>query len=117
MGQNPKKSDLGPVEAISGDLIVAHGDSATDEPKKIRILSREARFMAKIPVPARAGGRAYGSVGPKRLRKKPLKLDRKSAKTKKNRTYPQNVQNFVRNRVATFFFDFGPLLTHFWPFY
>ena len=36
--KNPKKSDLGPVEAVSanfsGDLIVARGDSATDEPKK-----------------------------------------------------------------------------------
>ena len=38
MGQNHKKADLGPVEAVSakfsGDLKVAHGDSATDEPKK-----------------------------------------------------------------------------------
>ena len=36
--KNPKKSDLGPVEAVSakfsGDLKVAQGDSATDEPKK-----------------------------------------------------------------------------------
>ena len=37
-GQKSKKSGRGPVEAVSakfsGDLIVAHGDSATDEPKK-----------------------------------------------------------------------------------
>ena len=39
--------------------------------------------MSKIPVRARAGGRAYGGAGPKRLRKKPLKFDRKSPKTKK----------------------------------
>ena len=36
--KNAKKSDLGPVEAVSGkfsgDLKVALGDSATDEPKK-----------------------------------------------------------------------------------
>ena len=40
--------------------------------------------MSKIPVRARAGGRAYGGAGPKRLRKKPLKFDQKSPKTKKN---------------------------------
>ena len=39
MGQNPKKNWVwGPVEAVSakfsGDLKVADGDSATDEPKK-----------------------------------------------------------------------------------
>ena len=39
--------------------------------------------MSKIPVRARAGGRAYGSAGPKRLRKKPLKFDQKSSRTKK----------------------------------
>ena len=39
--------------------------------------------MSKIPVRARAGGRAYGGAGPKRLRKKTLKIDRKSPKTKK----------------------------------
>ena len=37
-GQNPKNWVWGPVEAVSanfsGDLKVAHGDSATDEPKK-----------------------------------------------------------------------------------
>ena len=36
--KNPKKSDRGPVEAVSakfsGDLIVAPGNSATDEPAK-----------------------------------------------------------------------------------
>ena len=35
----------------------------------------------------------------------------KSPKTKKNQTYPQNVRNFVRNRVATFF----SILDPFWP--
>ena len=39
--------------------------------------------MSKIPVRARAGGRAYGGAGPKRRSKKPLKFDRKSPKTKK----------------------------------
>ena len=39
--------------------------------------------MSKIPVRARAGGRAYGGAGPKGLRKKTLKFDRKSPKTKK----------------------------------
>ena len=39
--------------------------------------------MSKIPVHARAGGRAYGGAGPKRLRKKKLKFDRKSPKMKK----------------------------------
>ena len=37
-GENPKNRLWGPVEAVSakfsGDLKVAHGDSATDEPKK-----------------------------------------------------------------------------------
>ena len=59
----PKNRIWGLVEAVSGkfsgDLKVAHGDSATDEPKKIRILGRWARFMAKIPVRARAGSGAY----------------------------------------------------------
>ena len=36
--QNPKNRVWGPVEAVSakfsGDLKAAHGDSATDEPKK-----------------------------------------------------------------------------------
>ena len=40
----PKNRVRGPVEAVSakffGDLKVVHGDSATDEPKKIRVLSR-----------------------------------------------------------------------------
>ena len=40
--------------------------------------------MSKIPVRARAGGRAYGGAGPTGLRKKTLKFDRKSPKTKKN---------------------------------
>ena len=39
-GQNPKKSGLGPrrgrFSQLSGDLKVAHGDSATDEQKKSR---------------------------------------------------------------------------------
>ena len=39
--------------------------------------------MSKIPVRARAGGRAYGGAGQKRHRKKTLKFDRKSPKTKK----------------------------------
>ena len=43
-GENPKNRLWGRVEAVSakfsGDLKVAHGDSATDEPKKIQILSR-----------------------------------------------------------------------------
>ena len=38
MGQKSKKSDLGPRRGFSAkfsrDLKVAHGDSATDEPKK-----------------------------------------------------------------------------------
>ena len=38
--------------------------------------------MSEIPVRARAGGRAYGGAGPKRLRKN-LKFDQKSPKTKK----------------------------------
>ena len=62
MAKIPKNRVWGPVEAVSvkfsGDLKGAHGDSATDEPKKIRILSREARFVAKILVRVRAGGRA-----------------------------------------------------------
>ena len=37
-GENPKNRLWGPVEAVSakfsGDIKVAHGDSATDEPKK-----------------------------------------------------------------------------------
>ena len=44
-------------------------------------------------------------------------LTEKSPKVKKNRTYHQNVRNFVRNPVATFFFAVAPVLTHFWPFY
>ena len=59
----PEHRIWGPVEAVSakfsGDLKVAHGDSATDEPKKIGILGRWARFMSKIPVRARASGGAY----------------------------------------------------------
>ena len=39
--------------------------------------------MSKTPVRARASGWAYGGAGPKGLRKKPLKFDRKSPKTKK----------------------------------
>ena len=39
--------------------------------------------MSKIPVLARAGGRAYGGAGPKRVRKKTLKFDPKSPKTEK----------------------------------
>ena len=39
--------------------------------------------MSKTPVRARAGGRADGGAGPKRLRKKTQKFDRKSPKTKK----------------------------------
>ena len=39
--------------------------------------------MSKIPVRARAGGRAYGGAGPKGLRKKTLKFDPMSPKTKK----------------------------------
>ena len=39
--------------------------------------------MSKIPVRARAGGRAYVGAGPKRLGKKRLKFDRKSPKVKK----------------------------------
>ena len=38
--------------------------------------------MLKIPVCARAGARAYGGAGPKRLRKKTLKFDQKSPKKK-----------------------------------
>ena len=40
--------------------------------------------MSEILVHERAGGRVYGGAGPKRLRKKTLKFDRKSPKTKKN---------------------------------
>ena len=40
----PNNLVWGPIEAVSanfsGDLKVAYGDSATDEPKKIDILSR-----------------------------------------------------------------------------
>ena len=40
MAKNPKNWIWGPVEAVSanfsGDLKVAHGDSATDDPKKSR---------------------------------------------------------------------------------
>ena len=83
----PKNRVWGPVEAVSAkfssDVKFAHGDSATDEPKKIQILSRWARFMLKIPVRAHAGGRAYGGAGAKGFRKKTLKFDRKSPKTKK----------------------------------
>ena len=61
--KNPKNRIWGPIEAVSakfsGDLKVAHGDSATDEPKKIRILGRWAQFMPKIPVHACAGSGAY----------------------------------------------------------
>ena len=39
--------------------------------------------MSKIPVRAHTGGRAYGGAGPKGLRKKTLKFDRKSPKMKK----------------------------------
>ena len=46
----------------------------------------------------------YRGAGPKRLSQN-LKFDRNITKNGKNRTYHQNVRNFVRNRVATFFFD------------
>ena len=59
----PKNRIWGPVEAVLanffGDVKVARADSATDEPKKIGILSRWARVMSKIPVRARAGSGAY----------------------------------------------------------
>ena len=56
----------------------------------------------------------YRGAGPKRLSKN-LKFDRKITKNEKNWTYHQNVQNFVGNRAATFFFFrfwtcFDPLL-------
>ena len=61
--KSQKKRMWGPVEAVSanfsGDLKVAHGDSATDEPKKSRFSALEPDFMAKIPVCARAGSGAY----------------------------------------------------------
>ena len=59
----PKNQVWGPVEAVSGkfsgDLKVAHGDSAADEPKKSGFGASEPDCMAKIPVCARAGSGAY----------------------------------------------------------
>ena len=49
-------------------------------------------------------------AGPKRLSKY-LKFDQKSPKTKKNRTYHQNVQDFISTPAATFF----SILTRFDP--
>ena len=65
---------------------------------------------------ARSTGPRPPYPGSKRLRKK-CQIWPKITKNEKNRTYHQNVRNFVRNSVTTFFFDFGPVLTHFWPFY
>ena len=47
----------------------------------------------------------YRGAGPKRLSKN-SEIWAKITKSEKNRTYHQNVRNFVRNRVATFFFRF-----------
>ena len=50
----PKNRVWGPVEAVSanfsGDLIVAHGDSATDEPKNpdFELLSRKVEKVEKL---------------------------------------------------------------------
>ena len=44
-------------------------------------------------------------------------LTEKSPKVKKIELAIKMYANFARNPVTTFFFDFGPVLTHFWPFY
>ena len=61
--------------------------------------------MSKIPLRARAGGRAYGGAGPKGLRKKTLKFDRKSPKTKKTKL-PSKCAEFRQKSRGNFFFPF-----------
>ena len=134
--------------------------------------------MSKIPVRARAGGRAHGGAGPKRLRKKLrkipknekikltikmcgisseiawqlffrfwtrfdpllaifqvlggtasigepdqkdlakiLNLTEKAPKVKKKSNLPSKCAEFRQESPGNFFFDFGAVLTHFWPFY
>ena len=62
--------------------------------------------MSKIPVHARAGGRAYGGAEPKRLRKKTLKFDRKSPKVKKKTNLPSKCAEFCQKLRGNFFFRF-----------
>ena len=116
----PKNRVWGPIGAVSakfsGDLKVAHGDSATDEPKKIQILSRSARVMSKIPVRARAGGRAYGGAGQKRLRKKRRNLTKNHEDRKKSNVTLKTCGISAEIARQPFFFDFGPVLIHFGPF-
>ena len=70
----PKNRVWGPVEAVlanfSGDLKVAHGDSATDEPKKSTFcaveveLCRKYRF-ARAPAVGPMGARGQKDLGKK----------------------------------------------------
>ena len=105
----PKNRIWGPVEAVSakfsGDLKVAHGDSATVEPKKSRFWAVEAELWGKYRFARAPAVGPMGARGQKDLEKK-TEIWPKITKNEKNRTYPQNVRNFVRNRVATFFFRF-----------
>ena len=120
-GQNPQKSGLGPRRGRFSQLFRRPKSCAwwfrNRWATRIQILSRWARVMSKIPVRALAGGRAYGGVGPKRLRKKPLKFDRKSPKTKKIKLTIKMCGISSRILWQLLFFDYGPVLTHFWPFY
>ena len=69
------------------------------------------RFDPLLAILLVLGGTAcVGEPDQKDLAKN-LKFDRKSPKTKKNRTYHQNVRNFARSRVAIFF----SILNPFWP--
>ena len=59
----PENRIWGPVEDVSGkfsgDLKVAHGDSATDDPKKSGFWAVGPDLLSKIPVRACAGSGAY----------------------------------------------------------
>ena len=107
----------GPVEAVSakffGDLKVAHGDSATDEPKKSRFwaaqpeLCRKYRFMR----PPAVG--PMGARGQKDLEKKRWNLTENHQKRKKS-NLPSKCAEFRQECRDNFFFRiwtrFDPLL-------
>ena len=57
----------------------------------------------------------YRGAGPKRLSIN-LKCDQKSPKRKKS-NIPSKCAEFRQESRDNFFFGFGPVLTHFWPFY
>ena len=116
----PKNPVWGSVEAVpakfSGDLIVACGDSGTDEPKQSGFWAVKPELCRKYRFARTPAVGPMGVWGQKDLETN-AEIWPKITKNKKNRTYHQNERNFVRNRMATFFFNFGPVLTHFWPFY